>query len=210
MGAAVKIEGGFAEVGAGEWLVGRGQPAAFFGAFRRLRRRGWFVKDRAAFDRVRTGGRAFFSIADAPFLTHIPCAEKISAVSSKVLVAPVVARTSAEVFKPVPMSIRGSFATTIFEHEWVVVATRSRTARIVVEDGQTLSVRPNAAVAWTGNRPTGFCARLGLLDLLLPVAPRELALNFHGPCIVWIEGAPGGMRTMVGRVVPNAPHRRVG
>ena len=27
----VKIDGGFAEVGAGSWLMGRGQPAAFFG-----------------------------------------------------------------------------------------------------------------------------------------------------------------------------------
>jgi hypothetical protein len=202
MGSAVKIEGGFAEVGAGEWLAGHGQPAAFFGAFRRLRRKGWFVRDRAALDRVRIGGRAFFSLAAAPFLTHIPCAAPISAVSSKVLVAPVEARTSAEVFRPVPMSVRWSFATTMFEREWVVMATRSRTARISVEDGETLSVRPDAAVAWTGNRPTGFCARLGLVDLILPVAPRELLLNFHGPCIVWVEGAKAPSRRIeVGRRV---------
>ena len=200
MEGAVKIEGGFAEVEAGEWLVSHGQPAASLGNFCRLRRKGWFVRDRAALDRVRTGGRAFFSLAAAPFLTHIPCAAPISAVSSKVLVAPVEARTSAEVFKPVPMSIRMSFATTMFEHEWVVMATRSRTARIAVEDGQTLSVRPDAAVAWTGNRPTGFCARLGLFDLFLPVAPREMLLNFHGPCIVWIEGAKAqGRRLEAGR-----------
>ena len=31
MDAAVKMEGGFAEVGSGAWLMGRGQPAAFFG-----------------------------------------------------------------------------------------------------------------------------------------------------------------------------------
>ena len=203
MAVEVKIEGGFAEVGAGEWLVSHGQPAASLGSFRRLRRKGWFVKDRAVLDCVRTGGRSCFSVADAPFLTHIPCAEKISAVSSKVLVAPVGARTSAEVFRPVPMSVRGSFATTTFEHEWLVVATRSRTARLVVEDGQTLSARPDAVVAWTGNRPTGFCARLGLVDLLLPAAPRELALNFHGPCIVWIEGAKLPCRRLqVGRRYP--------
>ena len=197
---AVKIEGGFAEVGAGEWLVSHGQPAAFLGTFRRLRRKGWLVRDRAVLDLVRTGGRSFFALAAAPFLTHIPCAAPISAVSSKVLVAPVEARTSAETFKLVPMSIRGSFATTIFEREWIVVATRSRTARLVVEDGQTLSVRPDAAVAWTGNRPTGFCAKLGLMDLLLPVAPRELFLNFHGPCVVWVEGAKApGRRLEVGR-----------
>ena len=53
MEGAVRIEGGFAEVGAGEWLVSRGQPAASFGPFRRLRRTGWFVKDRATLDRVR-------------------------------------------------------------------------------------------------------------------------------------------------------------
>ena len=200
MSVAVKIEGGFAEVGAGEWLVGHGQPAAFFGAFRRLRRKGWFLRDRAALDCVRIGGRALFSLAAAPFLTHIPCAAPISAVSSKVLVAPVEARISAEVFKPIPMSVGGAFATTVFEHEWVVMATRSRTARIAVEDGETFSVRPDAAVAWTGNRPTGFCARLGLFDLLLPVAPRELLLNFHGPCVVWIEGSKAaGRKFEVGR-----------
>ncbi|MBQ8126016.1 MAG: hypothetical protein IJ173_09075, partial [Kiritimatiellae bacterium] len=44
-------------------------------------------------------------------------------------------------------------------------------------------------VAWTGNRPTGFVRRLGLWDVLLPRAPRDLLLHFHGPCIVWIEGA---------------------
>ena len=200
MDGAVKIEGGFAEVGAGEWLVSRGQPAASLGAFRRLRRTGWFVRDRAALDRIRTNGRTCVSLSAAPFLTHIPCAKKISAVSTKVLVAPVEARTSAETFRPVPMSIKGSFATTIFEHEWIVVATRSRTARLVVEDGQTLSVRPDAAVAWTGNRPTGFCAKLGLIDLLLPVSPREFFLNFHGPCVVWIEGAKAASRRFeVGR-----------
>ena len=203
MQGTVKIEGGFAEVGAGEWLVSRGQPAAVLGAFRRLRRTGWFVRDRAALDRVRTGGRTSLSLSSAPFLTHIPCAERISAVSAKVLVAPASARASAEVFRPVPMSVRGSFATTAFERDWLVVATRSRTARHVVEDGQTLSVRPDAAVAWTGNRPTGFCARLGLVDLLLPVSPRELFLNFHGPCVVWIEGAgAAGRRFEVGRRLP--------
>ena len=35
---SVRIEGGFAEVGAGAWLMGHGQPAAFFGTTsRRLR-----------------------------------------------------------------------------------------------------------------------------------------------------------------------------
>ena len=200
MAFPVAIEGGFAEVGAGEWLVGRGQPAALFGEFRRLRRKGWFLRDRAALERVRFGGRAYLSSVAAPFLTHIPCADKISAVSAKVLVAPVEARASSEVLKPIPMSIGGSFATTAFLQDWVVMATRSRTARIAVEDGETLSVRPDSVVAWTGNRPTGFCARLGLIDLFLPVSPRELLLNFHGPCIVWVEGAKAvGRKFEVGR-----------
>ena len=72
---------------------------------------------------------------------------------------------------------------------WVVMATRSRTTRIALADGESLGVRPEAAVAWTGERPTGFCPRLSLLDVLLPRGPRELLLHFHGPAIVWIEGA---------------------
>ena len=222
MDMAVKIEGGFAEVEAGEWLVSRGQPAAFLGSFRRLRRTGLFVRDRAVLDRVRTGGRSRFSSADAPFLTHIPCVDRVHAVSGKVLVAPASARIGAEMLKPIPMSVGGAFCVTVFglveerrsaegaqrpESEtalpsnslWLVVATRSRTSRLVVEDGQTLSARPDAVVAWTGNRPTGFCAKLGLLDLVLPVAPRELFLNFHGPCVVWIEGAKAAGRIQVGR-----------
>ena len=72
---------------------------------------------------------------------------------------------------------------------WVVMATRSRTTRIALADGESLGVRPEAAVAWTGPRPTGFCPRLRLLDVLLPRGPRDLLLHFHGPAIVWIEGS---------------------
>ena len=61
------------------------------------------------------------------------------------------------------------------------MATASRTTRIAVEDGATLSVRPGAVVAWTGPRPTGYVRRLGILDVLLPRAPRDLMLHFHGP-----------------------------
>ena len=71
----------------------------------------------------------------------------------------------------------------------VVMATRSRTTRIALADGESLGVRPEAAVAWTGPRPTGFCPRLRLLDVLLPRGPRDLLLHFHGPAIVWIEGS---------------------
>lgn len=74
---------------------------------------------------------------------------------------------------------------------WVVMATASRTARVPVADGDTLSVRPEAVVAWTGPRPSGFCPRLGLGDLFLPRPPKNLLLRFHGPCLVWLEGSGG-------------------
>ena len=69
------------------------------------------------------------------------------------------------------------------------MATASRTARLQVADGDTLSVRPEAVVAWTGNRPTGFCPKLGLWDILLPRGPKNLLLHFHGPSVVWVEGS---------------------
>ena len=72
---------------------------------------------------------------------------------------------------------------------WVVMATRSRTTRIALEEDESLGVRPEAAVAWTGARPSGFCPRLRLFDILLPRGPRDLLLHFHGPAIVWIEGS---------------------
>jgi len=189
MSETVTIANGFAEVGAGTWLTGRGQPAAFFGTAVRRRRTGWFLRDRAALDLVETTGAAWCADAARPFLTHIPCAAPVTAVSARVLVAPAAARRGAELVKVIPMSARGALGVTRFEQAWLVTATVSRTARVVVADGDTLSVRPEAVVAWTGNRPTGFVRRLGLWDVLLPRAPRDLLLHFHGPCIVWIEGA---------------------
>ena len=189
MQETVKIEGGFAEVGAGAWLMGRGQPAAFFGSAVRRRRKGFFLRDRSALDLVETTGAAKCSDARRPFLTHIPCAASISAASAKVLVAPAAARTGAEVVKMIPMSLKGSLCVTVFGENWVVMATASRTARLQVADGDTLSVRPESIVAWTGNRPTGFCPKLGLWDILLPRGPRNLLLHFHGPSVVWVEGA---------------------
>ena len=189
MQETVKIEGGFAEVEAGAWLMGRGQPAAFFGSAVRRRRKGFFLRDRSALDLVETTGAAKCADARRPFLTHIPCAAPISAASAKVLVAPAAARTGAEVVKMIPMSLKGSLCVTVFGEEWVVLATASRTARLQVADGDTLSVRPESIVAWTGNRPTGFCPKLGLWDILLPRGPRNLLLHFHGPSVVWVEGA---------------------
>ena len=197
---AATIEGGFAEVEAGTWLVGRGQPAACLGEAVRRCRRGWVVRDRAALDLVETTGRSWFADASRPFLTYIPCAAPVAAVSRKILVAPAAARTGAELVKVVPMNARSALAVTLFgvageepeasnPQSWIVMATASRTARLAVEDGDTLSVRPEAVVAWTGNRPTGFVRRLGLMDILLPRPPRDLLLHFHGPCLVWTEGA---------------------
>lgn len=207
MESAVKIDGGFAEVAAGAWLMGHGQPAAFFGNAFLRRRKGFFLRDRGSLALVETTGSAKCADAGRPFLTHIPCAAPISAVSSKVLVAPASAWAGAEAVKIVPMSMRNSIGVTKFrqvddggqagadaqsqENHWVVMATASRTARVNVADGDTLSVRPGAVVAWTGNRPTGFCRKLGLWDVILPRGPKDLLLHFHGPCVVWIEGVPG-------------------
>ena len=202
MNDLVTIAGGFAETDAGSWLMGRGQPVAYFGEVTRRRRKGWLLRDRAALELAETSGSARFAATDRPFLTHIPCAAPVNAVSSKVLLAPSSARTGAETVKIVPMSIRNAIGTTVFGSGWVVMATASRTARISVEDGDTLSVRPEAVVAWTGNRPTGFVRRLGLWDILLPRQPRDMMLHFHGPCVVWLEGAkPESLATKMQRRV---------
>ena len=87
MDGAVKIEGGFAEVEAGSWLMGRGQPTAFLGSAVRRRRKGFFLRDRSSLDLVETSSSAKCADARRPFLTHIPCAAKVFAVSDKVLVA---------------------------------------------------------------------------------------------------------------------------
>ena len=188
MDGAVTIEGGFAEVDAGAWLMGRAQPAAFLGGAVRRRRKGWLLRDRALLCLVETSGEAKCADSGRPFLTHIPCAAPVSAVSSKVLVAPAVAWKGAFALKPIPMSLRASLCVSEFGAEWIVTATAGRTLRIVVKDGDTLTVRPEALVAWTGNRPTGFCPKLGLWDILLPRGPKNLLLHFHGPSVVWVEG----------------------
>ncbi len=212
MEGAVKIEGGFAEVEAGAWLVSHGQPTAFFGSAVRRHRKGFFLRDRSSLDLVETTAAAKCADARRPFLTHIPCAAPISAMSAKVIVAPASAWSGTESVKVIPMSVKGALCVTKFglggegqeagdeeaasrpesraqENHFVVMATASRTARLQVEDGDTFAVRPESVVAWTGNRPTGFCPKLGLWDFLLPRGPRNLLLHFHGPCLVWFEGA---------------------
>ncbi len=258
MRGMVTIANGFAEIGAGTWLAGRGQPVASFGEAVRRRRPGLCVHDRSALSLMETPGGAFFADSSRPFLTLVPCAAPVFAVSDKVLLAPAAARVGSELVKLVPMSLRHSFCVTQFEQPaeggqkpaesasptpepqtapapqtgcapavqtagapapqsapapapqtgcapavqtagvptpqaaefaFVVLATTSRTKRIVVAEGDTLSARPEAVVAWTGSRPTGFMSRIGVWDVLLPRRPRGLMLHFHGPCVVWLEGA---------------------
>lgn len=155
---------------------------------------------------------AWCSAANRPFLTRIDCGVPVSAVSDKVLVAPAAARSGARLVRVVPMSFARSIRVTEFappsdlppegspeprtDSSWVVMATRSRTTRVALADGESLGVRPEAAVAWTGARPSGFCPRMRLLDVFLPRGPRDLLLHFHGPSIVWFEGSE-----------PRPPHR---
>ena len=204
MALVVTIANGFAGVDAGLWLMGRGQPVAFFGSVVRRRRKGWCVRDRSLIDLVETTGASKCADASRPFLTHIPCAAPVFAVSGKVLLAPAGARKGASAVKAVPMSIRNTLCATEFGSEWVVMATPSRTDRIVLADGETLSVRPEAVVAWTGKRPTGFCPKLSIWDILLPRGPRDLLFTFYGPGVVWIEGASrpvlGGSRQFQRRI----------
>lgn len=150
---------------------------------------------------VETSAAARCADSSRPFLTHIPCAATVFAVTDKVLVAPAAARRGAQFVKVVPMSVRSSICVTEFGVDegagaeaspaWVVMATAGRTCRMPLEDGETLSARPAAVVAWTTNRPTGFCPRLSVWDILLPRGPRDLLLTFYGPGVVWVEGSPG-------------------
>ena len=112
--SAAEIAGGFAEVGAGAWLMGRGQPAAFFGKAVRRPRRGWRVRDRSRLDLVETTAAAKCADSSRPFLTHIPCAAPVFAVSGKVLVAPAAARKDAHLVKVIPMSAKSALCVTEF------------------------------------------------------------------------------------------------
>lgn len=198
---AARIEGGFVEIDAGTWLTSRGQPAAFFGGVRRRRRMGWCLRDRSRLDLLETSGVAKCSDSSRPFLLHIPCAAPVFTVSGKVLIAPVSARKDARIVKLVPMSAKSAICVTEFVGDWVVMATASRVCRIQVAEGETLSVRPDAAVAWTGAMPTGFCPRLSVWDVFLPRQPRDLLLTFYGPSVVWIEGSRVPAMNLPGRRV---------
>ncbi len=158
------IESGFARVGEGKWLFGADQPAAEY------------------------NGEYLCSSQERPFLTRIDLGEKVSVVAAKLLVAPLSAKKKRRMVRIVPFSFKNAIPTYEMEVGWAIMATKSRVRTIKVEEGETLTVAPTSVVAWTGNRPTGFCPRLRLRDLLLPRKPR-LLLHFYGPQIVWIEGA---------------------
>ena len=185
------IENGAAKVPAGKWLMGRLQPTASLGPAVVRSQRGFIVPDRAAVMSVETTADAWCASADRPFLTRLAALpdESLCLVSGKLLVAPAASRVKARMLKLVPMSFRRSTPITEFRFGWVVAATRGRVSRVVVADGQTLSVRPEALVAWIGRDPTGYCPKLSVWDILLPRGPRNLSYSFHGPCVVWFEGA---------------------
>jgi len=188
-----EIENGLAKVASGEWLMASAQPVATRGTAAVRGQKGLFVPDRGVLRRVATSGEAWCGVASRPFLaclTALPD-ENLSAVSAKVLLAPLAARTEAKVLRIVPMSFRAARCVTRFRRGWVVFATKSRVRRVAVADGETLNVRPEALVAWTGRDPTGSCPKLSVLDLFLPRGPKNLTYAFHGPSVVWFEGGEG-------------------
>lgn len=187
------IESGFAHVTGGTWLLGVSQPVAYRGALRDRRMGGWIVPDRGRLRSVELSGTASCSDAKRPFLARIDCADTLSVVSERILVAPAASRTGSQLVRVVPMSFRHALAVTEFRNPgWAVTATASRVNRFVLEEGEVLSVRLESVVAWTTRRPTGHCPRLAMRDILIPRRrAKSLWLNFYGPGVVWAEGAHG-------------------
>ena len=184
------IENGFAKVGKGAWLVGAAQPSAVQGRSVTRTLKGWLVPDRACLHVIDVDEGAFCADARRPFLTMIPCAAPVTAVSSKILIAPEVARKTSHVMRVIPFSFRNSICITECEAEWVVMATMSRTTRISLEEGDLLTARIETAVAWTTKPPTGFCPKINIMDIILPRRrDRNMLLHFYGPGIVWMEGS---------------------
>jgi uncharacterized protein (AIM24 family) len=173
--------------------MGASQPAAYRGTVRDRRISGWIVPDRARLRNVEISGTASCSDAKRPFLTRIDCAETLSVVSGRILVAPAAARTGSQLVRVVPMSFRHALAVTEFKNPgWAVTATASRVNRFVLGEDEVLSVRHESVVAWTTKRPTGHCPRLTMRDVLIPRRrAKSLWLNFYGPGVVWAEGAHG-------------------
>ena len=184
------IENGFATVERGTWLVGDAQPTAAVGGCVPRPLKGWLVPDRAKLHLVDVEGTIHCGIAQRPFLTQITCAAPLTAVSAKLLVAPAVARKGGRVVRVIPFSFRNAICVTECEREWVVMATQSRTSRVVLKEEELLTLRIEAAVAWTTKAPTGFCPRLALRDIFIPRRrDRNMMLHFYGPGVVWMEGS---------------------
>ena len=184
------IENGFAKVGKGAWLVGAAQPVALLGNGVTRSLKGWLVPDRTFLHLIDVDASAFCADARKPFLTMIPCAAPLTAVSSKILIAPEVARKGGRIMRVIPLSFRNSICVTECESEWIVMATASRTARVPLEEGELLTLRLESVVAWTTKPPTGFCPKIGIMDIIVPrKRDRNMMLHFYGPGIVWMEGA---------------------
>lgn len=187
------IESGFAHVTDGRWLLGASQPVAYRGVLRDRRMPGFIVPDRGSLRIVEVSGTASCSAAKRPFLTRIDCADTLCVVSDRILAAPAESRTGSQLVRVVPMSFRYAFAATDFRNPgWAVTATASRVNRFVLKEGEVLSVRLESVVAWTTKRPTGYCPKLAMRDILIPRRrAKTLWLNFYGPGVVWAEGAHG-------------------
>lgn len=187
------IENGFAHVNGGMWLFGASQPAAYSGGLRDRRMRGWIVPDRGRLRNVELSGSASCSDASRPFLSRIDCADSLSVVSDRILVAPAGSRAGSSVVRVIPMSFRYAVVVTEFRNPgWAVAATASRVNRFVLKEEDVLTVRIESVVAWTTKRPTGHCPKLTMRDVLIPKRRKKsLWLNFYGPGVVWAEGAHG-------------------
>lgn len=187
------IEGGFAHVTDGMWLMGTSQPVAYRGRVTERRMTGWIVPDRARLQRLEVVGAASCSDAKRPFLTRLDCAESLFVDADRILVAPEAARAGSQLVRVIPMSFKHALAVTEFKNPgWAVVATASRVHRFVLAEGEVLSVRLASVVAWTTKRPTGHCPKLTMRDVLIPKRQaKALWLNFYGPGVVWTEGSHG-------------------
>ena len=128
------IENGFAKIGDGLWLVGANQPTSYMGECKLRSLKGWIVPDRYRLHLIEVKGTVNCSEAARPFLTQIPCAAPITALSDKVLIAPAEARSNSRVLRIIPFSFRNALCVTEFTSEWLITATQGRTTRISLED----------------------------------------------------------------------------